>query len=256
MSKDTLGDRMKSYYENRTKTYLPRRSNVIIRIDGCHFHTFTKGLIRPFDEVFTEAMTRTTKDLCTHIQGAKLGFVESDEISILLTDYDSLETDAWFDYSVQKLCSVSASMASMFFNKHFMDVIDENLSVLKSNPERLTKLLEKVKLGAYFDARCFTLPRQEVCNYFIWRQNDTIRNSVSSVAQAHFSQKQLNGKSQDAMKKMLLEELNIDWERDTQSQWKRGSAVVRTEEGWETVINLPLFTEARTFIENCLPAED
>ena len=255
MSKDNLGDRMKSYYEDRTKTYLPRRSNVIIRLDGCHFHTFTRGLIRPFDAYFTEAMVRTVEDLCKSFQGVKLGFVESDEISLLITDYDTLETDAWFDYSVQKMCSVSASMAALYFNKHFMDIIDEHLSELKKEPERLTKLLEKVKMGAYFDARCFTLPTQEVCNYFIWRQNDTIRNSVSSVAQANFSQKELNGKSQQMMKEMLLDK-GVNWDTDISECWKYGSVIKKDGNGWIRWMKLPKFTEDRDFIESCLPIGD
>ena len=111
MVADKLGDRMKENYENRSKTYLTRRTPVIIRIDGCHFHTFTKGLKKPYDSLFIEVMQRTTKSLCESIQGCKFGYVESDEISLLLTDYDTLKTDAWFDYSVQKICSVAASMA-------------------------------------------------------------------------------------------------------------------------------------------------
>ena len=75
-NKDCLGDRMKRY-ELTSKSYLMRRSNVIIRIDGCHFHSFTKGLRKPYDPLFIEVMQLTTKDLCEHIQGCKIGYVEN-----------------------------------------------------------------------------------------------------------------------------------------------------------------------------------
>lgn len=117
--KDSLGDRMKENYENRAKTYLTRRMPVIIRLDGKAFHSFTKGLKKPYDEIFHNTMNATMKYLCENIQGCKLGYTQSDEITLLLTDYDTLTTDGWFDYAVQKMCSVSASMATMAFNRFF-----------------------------------------------------------------------------------------------------------------------------------------
>ena len=122
-TKDALGDRMKEFYENRSKTYLTRRTPVIIRLDGKAFHSFTKGFKRPYDEIFHEAMNETLRYLCKNIQGCKIGYTQSDEISILLTDYATLETDAWFDYEVQKICSISASMATMAFNKYFNEMV-------------------------------------------------------------------------------------------------------------------------------------
>jgi len=119
MSKDNIGDRMKTNYESRSKTFLIRRTPVIIRLDGKAFHTFTKGMIRPFDNLSTETMRETTKYLCENIQACKMGHTQSDEITLLLTDYDTLTTDAWFNYSVQKMCSISASMATLVFNKIF-----------------------------------------------------------------------------------------------------------------------------------------
>ena len=110
--KDSLGDRMKEYYENRAKTYLTRRTPVIIRLDGKAFHSFTKGLKKPYDTIFHYAMNHTMKYLCENIQCVKVGYTQSDEITLLLTDYDTLTTDAWFDNNVQKICSVSASMPS------------------------------------------------------------------------------------------------------------------------------------------------
>lgn len=105
--KDELGDRMKSYYENRSKTFLARRTPVIIRLDGKAFHTFTRGFNKPFDEAMCNAMQETMKYLCENIQGCVLGYTQSDEITLVLIDYQKLTTDAWFDYNVQKMCSVA-----------------------------------------------------------------------------------------------------------------------------------------------------
>ena len=122
--KDSLGDRMKENYENRAKTYLVRRMPVIIRLDGKAFHTFTRGFDKPYDEVFHKTMNETLRFLCENIQGCKFGYTQSDEITLLLTDYDTLTTDAWFDNAVQKMCSVSASMATMAFNKLFVEEVN------------------------------------------------------------------------------------------------------------------------------------
>lgn len=118
MSKNCpIMQRMKNNYENRSKTFLTRRTPVIIRIDGKAFHTYTKSLNKPFDEGLIDDMITTTIHLCENIQGAKAGYCQSDEISILVTDYENLETDAWFNYNVQKMTSVSASIATGIFNK-------------------------------------------------------------------------------------------------------------------------------------------
>lgn len=170
--KDNLGNRMKGNYENRTQTWVPRRTYTIIRIDGKAFHSYTKGLTRPFDNGLSDAMNATALFLCQEIQGAKFGFVQSDEISILMTDFDNIETDVWFGGNVQKIVSVAASLATAKFNA--------------VRPGKL----------AMFDCRVFTIPDPtEVVNYFIWRQKDTIRNSIQAVAQSIYSPKQLNGKN-------------------------------------------------------------
>jgi tRNA(His) 5'-end guanylyltransferase len=157
---DSLGDRMKEFYENRTRYMLPRRTFTILRIDGKAFHSYTRGLKRPFDDKLMNDMDETAKFLCKEIQGTKLAYVQSDEISLVLTDFDDLKTDAWYDGNLSKMVSVSASLATAKFNE-----------------------LRPGKL-AFFDSRVFTIPYQaEVENYLIWRQNDASRNSVSAVAQ-------------------------------------------------------------------------
>ena len=165
--------RMKENYEKRSRTYLTRRTPVILRIDGKAFHTYTRGLDKPFDEGLMEDMIETTKYLCSKIQGAKCGYVQSDEISILLTDYDNLQTDAWFDYQVQKMCSVAASMAASKFNqlriirlKSYSDIETADKAEVLSLPL------------ADFDCRAFNIPKEEVANYFLARQNDAVKNSI------------------------------------------------------------------------------
>lgn len=118
MSKsDSLGDRMKSNFEVRTRTFLPRRTNTIIRLDGRAFHSYTRGLQRPYDLDFMSDMDETAKFLCENIQGCKLAYVQSDEISLLLTDFEDITTEAWFDGNVQKMVSISAAMAAAKFNQ-------------------------------------------------------------------------------------------------------------------------------------------
>ena len=118
-----IGTRMKQNYEEIAKTKLYRRTPVIVRIDGRSFHTYTRGFKRPFDKVLVKTMQETMKYLCENIQGAKIGYCQSDEISILLIDYDTFDTQAFFDYEVQKICSITASMATLAFNKSLLQPI-------------------------------------------------------------------------------------------------------------------------------------
>lgn len=189
--KDPIGDRMKASYEDRTRYYLPRRTYTIIRIDGKSFHTYTKGCERPFDLSLMYDMDTTTIELCKLIEGVKLGYTQSDEISILLTDFEKVGTEAWYGGNIQKLVSISSSIATANFNA--------------------VRALRGIGNLAYFDSRTFTIPEPtEVYNYFLWRQKDAIRNSILSTAQANFSHRDLQGKSCKELVPMLLEK-GIDW---------------------------------------------
>lgn len=221
--KDQLGDRMKDFYEDRTRYRLARRTNTIIRIDGKAFHTYTKGLKRPFDSGLMEDMNKTAEFLCQNIQGAKFAYVQSDEISILVTDYDDISTHAWFDANLQKMASIAASLATAKFNQ---------LRTLRRMTElheyEIMRVVEETKL-AMFDARVFQIPYQEeVINYFIWRQQDATRNSISSVAQANFSDKELHGKKTNQMQDMLMLEKGINW-NDFSPREKHGSLIRKVE---------------------------
>ena len=219
--KDVLGDRMKNFYEDRTRISLPRRTYTIIRIDGKAFHTYTKGLKRPFDADLIADMNATASYLCKEIMGAKLAYVQSDEISVLLTDFDDLGTQAWFDNNLQKMASIAASMATSEFNRLRL------ARIINSNEENPIKLLmiEK-KTMAMFDARVFQIPTlTEVMNYFIWRQQDATRNSISSVAQSLYSHKELNGVSGDQKQEMIFQK-GINW-NDYSYREKRGGVITK-----------------------------
>lgn len=206
--RDDLGKRMKEQYEQRTRTWLPRRTYTIIRLDGKAFHTFTRGMERPYDKKFMNMMDVTAKFLLNEIQGAKLAYVQSDEISLLLTDFDKITTNAWFDGQVQKIVSVAASMATGKFNQEILGQIisEPDLDIADTMFTMASQPL------AFFDARVFTIPDPvEVENYFIWRQKDAIRNSISMHAQSLYSHKELHGKSQEDMLKMI-EEKGERWE--------------------------------------------
>ena len=233
--KDELGDRMKDFYEDRTRYKLARRTNTIIRIDGKAFHTYTKGLERPFDLGLMEDMNKTTEFLCQNIQGAKFGYVQSDEISILITDYDDISTHAWFDGNLQKMASIAASLATAKFNQLRMarfakNNIDPMASLASSMMDETMSPgeIENFKL-AMFDARVFQIPYQEeVFNYFIWRQQDATRNSISSVAQTYFSTTELKGKKTNDMQDMLMVQKEINW-NDFSPREKRGALIRKVE---------------------------
>ena len=229
--RDELGTRMKEYYEQIPKTKLMRRTPVIIRIDGKAFHTFTKGFEKPFDEVLIQSMQETTKYLCENIQGCVLGYTQSDEISLIIVDYQTIHTAAWFDYEVQKMVSVAASMATMAFNRIFTQKVnDYAIRVAKDRVEACKRVAyyEAIMRGALFDARVFNIPKEEVTNCIYWRQLDASRNSIQMVGQAMFSHKELQGKSCNDIQDMLMEQKGINW-NDFSAYKKRGTCVVKEE---------------------------
>lgn len=269
--RDALGDRMKKY-EYITRTYLVPRMPVIIRLDGKAFHTFTRGFKRPFDEVLISTMQDTTKYLCENIQGCVLGYTQSDEITLVLVDYKKLNSCAWFDNNIQKMCSIAASMATFAFNRFFVanlnafyesntdiDLTEIGYHITFSEEdngkyyEAYKKAAEK---GAMFDARVFNIPKEEVCNCVLWRQNDATRNSVEMVAQSHFSHGILQHKSQSQMQDMLMLEKGINW-NDFPVHQKRGSCCIKVQGDedkrpkWIIDKNIPIFKgEGRKYIED------
>lgn len=219
-----LDERMKQY-EYVTRNYLTCRTPVIIRLDGKAFHTFTRGMKKPFDTLLVDTMQQTMVELCTNISNCKFGYTESDEISLLLLDTDTTETQPWFGNNLSKLLSITASMATLYFNKFF----EANLSdMVLINNDFDSSIYEK-KLGtALFDCRAFNIPFEEINNYFIWRQQDCIRNSIQMVAQANFPHKELQNLNCNQLIEKL-EEKDIDYEKDYPTYLKRGSCTYKKE---------------------------
>lgn len=238
--KDELGKRIKEYYEGIPKTKLMRRTPVAIRIDGKAFHTFTRGFQKPFDEVLIKSMQETMKYLCENIQGCVLGYTQSDEITLILVDYKNLNTAAWFDYEVQKMCSISASMATMAFNKFFTknvseykiewdsSLVPQDIALQLEMQHYYDTLLSAVQKGAMFDARVFNIPKEEVTNLIYWRQLDAIRNSIQMVGQENFSHKELQNKSCKMIQDTLVTEKDINW-NDFPTHQKRGTCCIKEE---------------------------
>ena len=238
MDTSDLANRMKEY-EKRNQYYLQKRTPVAIRVDGRNFHTFTKGFQRPFDKILMTAMQKTAKYMCENIQGAKFAYIQSDEITIILVDYDTLETDCWFNYRTDKLCSISSSMATMAFNKYFLEMVMQLESDVAQEYEtdgdtewiiKMEKYLKAYRKscekGAMFDSRCFNIPKEEVCNLIYWRQLDATRNSIQMVGQTNFSHNELQGKSCNMIQDMLLTQKDINW-NDYPVTCKRGSACIK-----------------------------
>lgn len=263
---DALGMRMKENYEKIPQTKLLRRTPVAIRIDGRNFHTWTIGFAKPFDTILIKAMQETTKYLCANVQGCVFGYTQSDEITLILQDYKELNTSAWFDYKVQKLCSIAASMTTMAFNKIFTKAVRQYKADCRSSLvgrsmelqieynkyiKTLTRATEK---GAMFDARCFNIPKEEVCNLIYWRQLDATRNSIQMVAQSLFSHAELQGMSCNKLQDKMFTEKGINW-NELPTYLKRGTAVVKSveEEGWIIDVDMPILQgEEREYVERCV----
>jgi tRNA(His) 5'-end guanylyltransferase len=270
--KTTLGDRMKEY-EATSQTHLLRRTPVIIRVDGRAFHTFTKRLIgqlppkkdrwdtqdrwvvdpsmieTPFSVMMHNTMVGTAGWLFHEIQNAMFVYTQSDEISILLRDWDRHETQQWFGSNVQKMCSLSASIATAAFNYCF-------------SYNTCTRPTWAGDL-ATFDSRVYNLPKEEVANYFIWRQQDASRNSVQMYARHFFSHKQLHGLSNSQIQDKLVLEHQKNW-NDLPTWMRRGSCVYQDPEWcWASSAprskkddDIPIFTQDRNYVEQWLTPQN
>lgn len=251
MLRDDLGTRMKEFYEQISKTKLLRRMPVALRIDGKAFHTFTKGFKKPFDNILMTAMQNTMKYLCENIQGCIFGYTQSDEITLILIDYQTLTTSAWFDYEVQKMCSIAASMATLAFNREFHKLVNDYVyEFYDEDTKAYTITLRKAEAkGAMFDCRAFNIPKEEVANLIYWRQLDASRNSVQMVGRAYFSSKQLENKSCIDIQEMLYINYDIKW-KDFSVEQKRGSACIKPNDKWIIDHEMPVLKgEDRYYIE-------
>lgn len=223
---DSLGDRMKGY-EDVNRNFLMRRTPTIIRLDGKAFHTWTKGLDRPHDATFIAIMANVTKAVTDSVQGGVFAYCQSDEISILLRDYDSLKTDAWFGGNIQKMVSIAASVATGHFNRLAADAFED-------------------KPLAFFDARVFNIPKEEVVNYFIWRQQDAVRNSIRAVATHYLGHAACHGKDNSEVQDMLMNmDVPVNW-NDLPAHLKRGIAYNSLTKNVDSYI--PIFSQSREYV--------
>lgn len=226
MDKSSLGDRMKQY-EAVSKNKLIKRVPVIVRIDGKAFSSLTKklGFKKSYNETFIDKMMKTAQAVMKEMQGCKFCYGQSDEISFLLTDYRTIGTQGWFDYGINKMVSISASVASVAMSSMIIDT--------------------EQCLRAYFDSRAFNVPKDEVVNYFIWRQQDATRNAIQMAGQEYFSHRALQKKSCNEIQEMLFQREGINF-NDYSPLRKRGYCIIDGEA--DTFI--PIFTKSRDYIEN------
>lgn len=231
-TRDSLGDRMKSSYEDRTRVMLPRRTFTILRADGKSFHTLTRGCEKPYDPLIVAGMDAAMLAICEEAQGCTFGYAQSDEISVVLGDFQTIDTCAWFDGNMQKMVSVTASVATAAFNE-----------------------VTHGKLGrALFDCRAFVVPDPVECeNYYIWRQQDATRNSIQNLGHAHFSHKEMHGMSCPQIQDALMARYSVNW-NDRPVGDKRGRcAVYETGVGWRLDAEPPVFTQDREYLRSRLP---
>jgi len=238
--KKSLGDRMKSY-ENSFKQILPPRMPVIIRLDGKAFHTFTRRFKKPYDESLMGLMDKTAKYVCENIQGAQIAYVQSDEITILIHGYKTIDSEPWFANEIQKMVSISSALASSYFTyalglQHFNNYIRDVIPV-------------------QFDSRVFVMPEHDVVNNFIWRQQDWERNSIQMFGLSYFLQKELHGISCKKIIEKCEQERNVKWS-DLPAHIKRGRCIYKKDIRWIIDREIPIFKDDRNFIEQHLKTED
>lgn len=232
--RNSLAGRMKRY-ELVSKNSLVSRMPVILRLDGVAFHQFTKGFKKPFDEILMKSMKDTMKYLCENIQGCVFGYTQSDEITLVLVDYQNINSSPWFDNEVQKMCSVASSMAGMFFARTFA----YNVLMSELNPDdNLFKVYNNaINRGAYFDCRAFNVPKEDLINCILWRIKDCVRNSIQSLGQHYFSHNQLMNKNCTEIKTMVFNETNLDWE-NLPENCKYGFFCFKTDGKWQIITSV------------------
>ncbi len=259
MIHDKMGERMKGY-EAAAQHYLTKRTPVIIRCDSKAGHTFTKHLRKPVDNIFREAMENAMMRTAKEIQGCYFAYEESDEVTFLLQDYETLETDAWFGYRTDKLCSITASYMTLYFNQEFKRIaenyiwewthsmVPQSMTLFEEENKYHTTLRKCIEKGLIFDARCFNVPKEEVVNVVFWRQMDSMRNSIQSTGHHYLSQKEMNGKNNDEVL-VMLKEKGVNW-GTMPHHHKVGVCCYREDGEWQLDYHMPMLKgEDRYFLE-------
>jgi len=232
MTTSDLSKRIQSY-EDVTRSYLYKKLPVIIRVDGKSFHKLTSFLDKPYDLRFILAMNQTALESCQLFQCCKFAYLQSDEISFLLSDLDTPNTEMWFNGDIRKICSISAAIVSVSFTHIFNGLIIPQVDGL-------------------FDSRVFNLPIHEVENYFIERQKDAVRNSIQGYAQSFFSPKQLHKLNNKQLQEKMFTNKGFNWD-GVSTQFKRGRCVVKdSNSNWIVDNEIPIFTQDREYIRSRL----
>lgn len=238
-------------HEDRTRFFLPKRTYTVIRLDGRSFHTFTRGCKKPFDRDLMDCMQATTLKLCEEIQNVKLGYTQSDEITLILTDFDERGTCQWFDGNLQKMVSISASIATAEFNKRWLMNVFADAWNSTTDYSEAVNLIADTK-SAHFDSRAYTVSEcWEAYNAVLWRQNDASKNSVQMVARALYSHGKLQDKKIPQLHDLIVE-AGQNW-NDYPTDCKRGAFVVRGENGWKIDSEGPILTQDKGYFFKFVP---
>ena len=259
----SLSDRMKEY-ESCYGFKVPNRSLMAVRLDGVGFSKYTKQFEKPFDDLLSNVMDATCIELCKTFNPI-MGYTQSDEISLIFTTTENVESELIYDGKVQKISSILAGKATAVFNKKMLQL----LSTFKYDDAQVLDKVKKgefIELDAFFDARVFVLPEMtEVFNYLTWRQQDCTRNSVSMAASAYFSHQSLEGVKSADKQERLFKEKDINW-NDYKTKYKRGLVVSRKEVEFENDKNetitrtkwlpdydIPIFSKDNDYLQNLFP---
>jgi tRNA(His) 5'-end guanylyltransferase len=217
--KDGLGDRIKRYESIHEHYFLPK-TPIIIRVDGKAFHTWTKGCQRPFDQTLITCMFESAKEVAKQMQGCKALYAQSDEVTFVLTDDTTLESQQWFGGRQNKIESVTAAMMTAYFNKFWVEN-EYGDGYMGDGHVYFDDYIQNYK-PAIFDARAFQCPKDDVANVFLWRVKDWERNSLNMYCEQFFSHKDLQGKNR-ADRHEMLHNIGHNWATECTDQQKNGS---------------------------------
>lgn len=261
------------YYRGLGEYRLLPNSYVMVMLDGRSFSHMVKNRFqKPFDDDFIRMMNETAKYVCKNVQGAKFAYVQSDEISIVLTDFDTPTTDAFFGNRLSKLHSIIASLATAKFNQLMLSyhiernaydncLFDSENTIYSANDA--VRAIDNAPLYQ-FDCKCWNVPTyNDVFAWFLYRNIDCTKNSKQQTAQTYLPHKELMGKTTDVQIEYLKEVKDIDWNDFTANKkwgrfiWKCEKELVNpqgepyTRYVWEVFDGVDLSTEnGRAFFHN------
>ena len=247
--KKTLKDEM-DRYESTVSMSLKTKTPVFIRLEGKSFGAFTQHFQKPYDPIMTRTMQQTAKQLCAEANGCVFAYTASNEITLILTDYHKWNSVPWLDYDVMRMCSAAASIATIAFSKAFADSMEWFLQTYNGNDKDnlYTAYCEASNYGARFEAVCFNVPEDRVCEMVFHQQYQWRRNSILSLANQNFSHREVVGKTLDELHEMLAEK-GIFW-HDLPTEYRHGSCCSKgvnpfgRKKKWRIDTEMPLLTDS------------